>query len=53
MPAPSKNHAINARWIVPIVPQGEVLENHSIVLEDGVIHDILPTENLEKRYARI
>ena len=53
MPAPSKNHAINARWIVPIVPQGKVLENHSIVLEDGVIHDILPTENLEKRYARI
>ena len=29
------------------------MENHSIVLEDGVIHDILPTENLEKRYARI
>ena len=53
MPAPSKNHAINARWIVPIVPQGEVLENHSIILEDGVIHDILPTEHLEKRYARI
>ena len=53
MPAPSKKHAINARWIVPIVPQGEVLENHSIVLEDGVIHDILPTENMEKRYARI
>ena len=53
MPATPKNHAINARWIVPIVPQGEVLENHSIVLEDEVIHDILPTENLEKRYARI
>ncbi len=29
------------------------MENHSIVLEDGVIHDILPTENMEKRYARI
>ena len=53
MPATPKSHVINARWIVPIVPQGKVLENHSLVLEDGVIKDILPTENLNDGYSQM
>ena len=53
MPATIKSHVINARWIVPIVPQGKVLENHSILLEDGVIKDILPTKNLNGGYGQM
>ena len=35
---------INARWVVPIVPANTILENHSVVIEDERIIDILPTE---------
>ena len=44
------NHVINARWIVPIVPKGIVLEHHSIVVEVGHIIKILPTRDLDKKY---
>ena len=33
---------IHARWIIPIEPQG-YLEHHSLVIDHGVILDILPT----------
>ena len=35
---------INARWVVPVVPANTILENHSVVIEDERIIDILPTE---------
>ncbi len=35
---------IHPRWIVPVVPQGVVLQEHSIVVDSGTIQAILPTE---------
>ncbi|MBL8202532.1 MAG: TRZ/ATZ family hydrolase [Chromatiales bacterium] len=33
---------ISARWIVPVEPAGIVLEDHAVVIQDGVIVAILP-----------
>lgn len=42
---------IHARWIVPIVPRNQVLENHSIAIHDKKILAILPTETAKKTYT--
>ena len=42
---------LHARWIVPVEPQGLVLENHSLAIKDGRIHDILPAEDAKQRYS--
>ncbi len=34
---------ISARWVIPVVPHGTVLENHSLLIGGGKILDILPT----------
>ncbi len=41
---------ISARWIVPIEPLNQVLENHSIAIDQDQIAGILPTENAEQHY---
>ena len=41
---------ISARWVVPVEPSGEVLQDHSVVVLDGKILDILPTLDATKRY---
>jgi len=43
---------INARWIIPIVPKNCLLENHSLVVDEGIIIDILPTEQAGKYQAK-
>jgi 5-methylthioadenosine/S-adenosylhomocysteine deaminase len=39
----SVDKLLHARWIIPVVPEAEVLENHSLAIKDGRIHAILPT----------
>lgn len=34
---------IDARWVLPIEPAGQVLEHHSIAIKDGSIVALLPT----------
>ena len=34
---------INARWVVPIIPENTVLDHCSIAIDKGVIVDVLPT----------
>ena len=41
---------ISAGRIIPIRPAETVLTNHSLAIHDGVIIDILPTEQAIKRY---
>ncbi len=41
----------SARWVVPVVPQNTVLEHHSVVVESGMIIDILPTNELPSEYT--
>jgi len=33
---------INARWIVPVEPEGQVLEHHALAIDGGRILAILP-----------
>ena len=34
---------IHARWVIPVEPERRVLEHHSVAVEDGRIHAVLPT----------
>jgi 5-methylthioadenosine/S-adenosylhomocysteine deaminase len=43
--------SIEARWIVPMNVPGKVLENHTLVVRDGRIVDLLPSVTAAVRYA--
>ncbi|MEP5766326.1 MAG: TRZ/ATZ family hydrolase [Halieaceae bacterium] len=34
------------RWIIPVVPEGEVLQDHGLAIENGLITAILPSAEL-------
>jgi 5-methylthioadenosine/S-adenosylhomocysteine deaminase len=51
MPAVLADLSIEARWIVPMTARGQVLENHTLVVRDGRILDVLPGADAVKRYA--
>ena len=40
---------INARWVIPVEPDGVVLDHHSVALEDGRIVAILPTSEASEQ----
>ncbi len=42
---------IHARWIVPVEPDGAALENHSLVIHEGLILDLLPTRDAQQKYT--
>ncbi len=42
---------INARWIIPVVPENQVLEHHSLALQHGRILEILPTSEAPQKYT--
>jgi len=42
---------IHARWIVPVEPDGVVLDHHSLVIRAGRIVDILPSAAARARYT--
>ena len=41
---------IEARWVIPVIPRNTILEHHTVVISEGRITDILPTEAARKRY---
>ncbi len=41
---------IKARWIVPVDPEGQVLEAHALAVRDGVIVHILPNAEADLRW---
>ncbi|MBI4206107.1 MAG: TRZ/ATZ family hydrolase [Betaproteobacteria bacterium] len=41
---------IDARWIIPVEPAGTILEHHAVVITDGTIADIAPSESVGERY---
>ena len=53
--AASALQVLEARWVVPVLPQGTVLEGHSVVTSDNCILEILPQEQARAQYpsARI
>ena len=42
---------LNARWIVPVEPEGQVLKHHTLVLHEGRILAILPQAEAAIRYT--
>lgn len=38
------------RWVVPVRPEGVVLENHGVLVEDGRIGAVGPADDLAKAY---
>jgi 5-methylthioadenosine/S-adenosylhomocysteine deaminase len=51
MPAVLADLSIEARWILPMTTRGRVLENHTLVVRDGRILDLLPSVDAAERYA--
>ncbi len=45
-----QDRIISARWIIPVVPEGAVLEQGALVIRDGRIHDLLPRALAIERY---
>ena len=41
---------INARWVIPVEPDGKTLDHHSIAVHGGKIIEVLPTANAAKKY---
>jgi 5-methylthioadenosine/S-adenosylhomocysteine deaminase len=51
MPLVPADLRIEVRWIVPMTARNEVLEDHSLVVRDGRILDILPSAIAIERYS--
>ncbi len=41
---------IEARWVVPVIPRNTWYNHYSIVIKDGKIFDLLPTDDARKKY---
>jgi 5-methylthioadenosine/S-adenosylhomocysteine deaminase len=44
---------IQARWIIPVEPDSVPHENHSLVIDEGKILDILPSSLAEQKYQPV
>ena len=42
---------IEARWVVPVLPKGVVLENCTVAVANGQIVALLPTEQARASYS--
>ena len=41
---------LHAKWVIPVEPDNEVLEAHTIAVKNGLIEAILPTRDAASRY---
>ncbi len=41
---------LHARWIIPVEPENVILNDHSLIIHEGRILDILPTHQSEAKY---
>jgi 5-methylthioadenosine/S-adenosylhomocysteine deaminase len=41
---------ISAPWVIPVEPENKVLEDHAIVIKEGKIVDILPSDQAKSKY---
>ena len=44
---------IQARWIIPVEPDSATYENHSLVIDDGKIIDLLPSPLATQKYQPV
>jgi 5-methylthioadenosine/S-adenosylhomocysteine deaminase len=40
---------ISARYVIPVIPENTILENHSVAVKDGLILDLFPTAQLAQK----
>lgn len=45
--------AIEARWVVPVEPDGAILHDHTVIVDGSTIADVLPTVDAREKYAPI
>ncbi len=50
---PSSDCVISARWVVPVIPAGVVLDEHSIIVRDGRIEALVPTGELTADHRQL
>jgi 5-methylthioadenosine/S-adenosylhomocysteine deaminase len=41
---------IQARWIIPVVPESVTYKNYALVINEGNIIDLLPAQNAKEKY---
>lgn len=41
---------IKSRWLVPVIPENTVLDDHAVAVHAGRIIDVLPNDEAENRY---
>ena len=41
---------LHARWIIPVEPESVTYDYHSLVIDKGLIIDLLPTEQAKQKY---
>jgi 5-methylthioadenosine/S-adenosylhomocysteine deaminase len=46
----TENLLINARWVVPVEPAGQVLERHAVAVSGGRIEALLPAAEAAQRF---
>ena len=51
MPPHSIDTLIEARWVIPIEPQGITLNHHALAVDAGKIVALLPTDEARSRFA--
>lgn len=44
---------LSARWIIPVEPEGTILEHHTLALGQGRIVDLLPSDKARVRYPDV
>ncbi len=44
---------IKARWIIPVEPEDSILENHTLVINEGRIIDLLPNGQADGKYQPV
>ena len=42
---------IDARWIIPIEPEGTILNGHSLIADKGLIIALIPTDQVARHYV--
>lgn len=47
----SIDHIVHAKWIITGVENQEPLTNHSLIIDGGIIKEILPTDQAKQRYS--
>ena len=42
---------LHRRWLIPVVPENQLLENYSVAIDAGRIASLLPTSNALESYS--